>query len=289
MDPILLNRFSDLERKINGVAARITDSFNGDLSVLSVTATGQILGENVLAYNSGFFSNQLSSSDKFYDNTSTYPITLNSSLSPASGSINIGSASSRFNEIVGDVGIYNTVETPEINNPTAGLSFKSFDVSFMFANNFEVMWYQPLRTSTNNRAFGNSTNGWRVFYTSLNITSDKRKKKDIEECDLDLTCLKKLSVKKYRMKNDEENKIQYGLLAQDIEETMPELEGIFYEKHDAYTNQETKEEIDETYTVSYVSMIPVLIKSIQQLSNQVDELTNRIIDLESENKRARKI
>ena len=122
-----------------------------------------------------------------------------------------------------------------------------------------------------------STNA--VYATAFNVSSDYRLKENIKkiksEC---IDNIMRLNVVSYNLKprmvssgdttttlvsyyaNDSEllQKDHYGLIAQELREIYPDL---VYEGSDGYLS------------VNYIEIIPLLIKSIQELRLQVDELT----------------
>jgi hypothetical protein len=109
-------------------------------------------------------------------------------------------------------------------------------------------------------------NGNYQFFGS-NI-SDERAKENIN--DLDFNATKKvmeLKPKSYNMINDPD-KIRYGFIAQDVNETMPDLiTGSFEDKGFA--------------GLDYNGIIPVLVKAIQEQQEIIKQLTNKIINLEN--------
>ena len=70
---------------------------------------------------------------------------------------------------------------------------------------------------------------------------------------------------------EEEEKAEIGLIAQEVYEVIPEAVA----KPDG---------IIKTWTMSYSSLIPVLIKAIQEQQEQIEELKDKIKRLEKKNK-----
>lgn len=100
---------------------------------------------------------------------------------------------------------------------------------------------------------------------SINNPSDFKLKENIEELNLSLcNDLLKLEPKQYTYKADIDNKIRYGLIAQDLETFFPNL----------VTNVVIEEggKIEEHKVVNYIELIPILIVKIKDLQNQIDEL-----------------
>lgn len=100
---------------------------------------------------------------------------------------------------------------------------------------------------------------------SINNPSDFKLKENIEELNLSLcNDLLKLEPKQYTYKADIDNKIRYGLIAQELETFFPNL----------VTNVVIEEggKIEEHKVVNYIELIPILIVKIKDLQNQIDEL-----------------
>jgi hypothetical protein len=92
----------------------------------------------------------------------------------------------------------------------------------------------------------------------LTVNSDARLKSNIVSLGSTLAKLMQIDGKSYTMKsNDKESKI--GLLAQEILEVFPEL-------------VKAGEDKNETLSVNYQGLIPVLINAIKEQQNQIDEL-----------------
>jgi hypothetical protein len=104
----------------------------------------------------------------------------------------------------------------------------------------------------------------------LNIESDERLKSNITSLGSTVAKLMQIDGKSYTLKsNEKENKI--GLLAQEILEVFPELVKSGMDKN-------------ETLSVNYQGLIPVLINAIKEQQNQIDELMVRIkLKRQSEN------
>ena len=121
-----------------------------------------------------------------------------------------------------------------------------------------------------------STNG-----SSLPV-SDRNFKKDISDLDLGLDLITKLKPSQFRFKvSDEDSPLIYGLIAQDLEESLEEL-GV--EKNSAWLlRHEPKEDVNEAdYSVDYTALIPILINSIQEQQEQIEALQSEINTLKGE-------
>ncbi|MFC2104731.1 tail fiber domain-containing protein [Bacteroidota bacterium] len=110
-------------------------------------------------------------------------------------------------------------------------------------------------------------------------TSSRRYKRDITDIE-DISWLYKLNPVNFIYKNDESNKKQYGLIAEDVEEVNPEF--VVYNKD------------DEIETVTYNKLITPILKALQEqqkvieqqakenasLQDQINDLKNRLMQLE---------
>jgi len=100
---------------------------------------------------------------------------------------------------------------------------------------------------------------------SINNPSDFKLKENIEELDLKLSNnLLKITPKQYTYKSDENKKLHYGVIAQELEEYFPNL----------VTNIicENEGSIEEKKVVNYIELIPILLVKIKDLQNQLDEI-----------------
>jgi hypothetical protein len=93
---------------------------------------------------------------------------------------------------------------------------------------------------------------------TVSTTSDIKLKKNIT--DIDKQSYEKMyciNTKKYQLKDDAEEKVHYGVIAQEIEELYPELVSV----------QE-----NDTKAVNYMELIPILIGNMKALRHELDEL-----------------
>jgi hypothetical protein len=108
--------------------------------------------------------------------------------------------------------------------------------------------------------------------------SDIRLKKEVTKATPKLQDLLKVNIVNFKFINDEAETKQIGVIAQELEEIFPSL---VEESIDRETNESRK-------SVKYSVFVPMLIKAIQEqqaqiqeLSKQNEELSNRLIKLES--------
>lgn len=127
---------------------------------------------------------------------------------------------------------------------------------------------------------------FRVFGKSLGeawVVSDARLKKDINNFGSALDIIKKLQPKTYLFKRDEYSVLnlpkekQYGFVAQDLEQVLPEL--VTTSKEQLKMNANGKSMREELKTINYTELIPILTKAIQEQQSQIEELKNMLSKL----------
>jgi len=124
--------------------------------------------------------------------------------------------------------------------------------------------------------YKNGTTVGSISTNTNSLPSDRNFKRDISDLDLGLDLVTKLKPSQYNYKVDDENSPKmYGLIAQDLEESLTEV-GI--EKNSTWLLQHNpKEDVNESdYSLDYTKLIPILINSIQELTAKVEELEGKI-------------
>lgn len=97
--------------------------------------------------------------------------------------------------------------------------------------------------------------------------SDERLKKDIKSLDLGLQTILKLRPVTYKWSfDDTETRTQIGLIAQEVEKTLPEIVRV--------------DHASETLGVNYAALVPVLISAIQEHRRMTQEQDKRFAALE---------
>jgi hypothetical protein len=120
----------------------------------------------------------------------------------------------------------------------------------------------PERGENPSNAFVVNYDGSATLSGDLTINSDARLKSNIISLGSTLAKLLMIDGKSYTMKaNESESKI--GLLAQDVQKAFPEL-------------VKTTNDSDQTLSVNYQGLIPVLINAIKEQQKQIDELKKLI-------------
>ncbi len=123
----------------------------------------------------------------------------------------------------------------------------------------------------NAHSLGLSGNRWTLVY-SVNgtvSTSDIRHKKDIVDLKYGLNEILKLKPVTFRWKSGEDNRLNLGLIAQDVEKVLPEV-------------VDTGNDPDKTLGLNYTAIVPVLIKSIQEQQAEIENLKTKNAELEKQ-------
>ncbi len=169
-------------------------------------------------------------------------------------------------------------------------------------------------------SFGQSGRPWNGFYSYVSMTtvSDRRQKKNIYEVDSNTASqlISKIIPVTYQLKDGESGRTHYGMISQQVEEVLNELEidskdfaafiksPITEDVMEQATSDEGELLFDEennpvmikvgenetedfTYMLRYEEFIPILWKDaqdknrkIEQLQNSNEELSNKVVSLE---------
>lgn len=131
----------------------------------------------------------------------------------------------------------------------------------------------PNGTSSNQIRIGNTSISYAGIQVAWSITSDRRWKENIQPTNLGLNFISKLNPVFYTRINDENQKIEYGLIAQELEQVLKE-EGV--------TNAAMLTIDGEgRYELRYNDLFAPMIKAIQELKNENDQLKSEIESLKS--------
>jgi hypothetical protein len=144
---------------------------------------------------------------------------------------------------------------------TGGIYFGSIEY-FKDGGGSQIETNANIRPATNGSTnFGTSTYRWNtVFATNGSInTSDFRLKKNIKNLDYGLSEILKLRPVSYNWKDESNKKTKLGLIAQETELVIPEV-------------VHAPEGKDDFYGLNYADLIPVLIKSAQELNAKIEAL-----------------
>ena len=145
-----------------------------------------------------------------------------------------------------------------------------------------------ITTGSNQIAIGNASSANAHIQIDWTVASDKRDKTDVTPLDMGLDFINKLEPVTYkwdkRAKYEEGNTpdgthkeswTDVGFLAQDVEE----IEAEFGHKINDETNLTTyMSEDKDSYGLTYAKFVPMLVKAVQELSAEVEELKIKLGD-----------
>ena len=144
-------------------------------------------------------------------------------------------------------------------------------------------------------ATGGSTNYAGYFSGNVHVTgtftnpSDERFKENVQPFKNALSKIKLMNVHTFNFKQMEEEKQmvlpegeQIGLIAQELEEILPELvvDNVHaYDKNEGIEGAEKDMEKIEYKGINYIGLIPVLIEAMKEQQQQIEELKQQIAEL----------
>lgn len=157
----------------------------------------------------------------------------------------------------------------------AGTGISSGSNNIAIGNNAQV----PVGTSSNQVRIGNTDITYAGVQVAWTITSDRRWKDNIQTSSLGLDFISKLNPVSYTRNNDEKQRTEFGLIAQDIEAALKEFNienvGMLTIDDNGY------------YQLRYNDLLSPMIKAIQELRIKNEELKieneKQITDLKNEN------
>jgi uncharacterized small protein (DUF1192 family) len=113
-----------------------------------------------------------------------------------------------------------------------------------------------------------------VAGVTYNTTSDQRLKENIHATKFGLEALKAVKVYDYNFKADSKKTLSTGVLAQELHKVYPQAVTV------GGDDEKTK-----PWQVDYSKLVPMLVKSVQELSAEVEMLKNEKAQLSAELKR----
>ena len=151
----------------------------------------------------------------------------------------------------------------------------NFNITFAY-NGATYMYYNIIEDRVDfNKHISTGVNN--VYCNALFETSDKRLKENIEDVDEDCSnIVKKINVKTFNMKGDEQKKNHIGFIADELQDLLPKkFEGVV-DKNGEYLG------------VNYGKMTAVLIKALQETLTKVEHLESSVYELQEELKEYKK-
>ena len=119
-----------------------------------------------------------------------------------------------------------------------------------------------------NPYYNNLTVSGDVYSRGIKLTSDRTLKKDIYIINNSLEKVLQLEGISFKWKNDEDGRVNFGVIAQDVEKVFPEV---------VSTNKETG-----LKSVEYANMVAPLIEAVKELSANADRQQLQIEELKAE-------
>lgn len=152
----------------------------------------------------------------------------------------------------------------ELTPISTAYNFQSFVTK---APNYETQCY--------NVKLGSSNNFWvdgdgDVWHSGLHTISDRSLKENVEEITNSLEMLKLLRPVKYNFvrgafgADESVNMLEYGLIAQEVEEIIPDI---------------VSTRNDSLKTISYLELIPLLIEAVQAQQSEISTLQDQVASL----------
>jgi hypothetical protein len=140
--------------------------------------------------------------------------------------------------------------------------------------NGTALGHGAVLTASNSITLGNSFISKIFAHVGITVTSDRRRKKDIQALDavLGLDFIEKLQPVSYRFNNGDETE-RYGFIAQDLEQALPAALHDTVEKSEPEHGLaliERQNDEDRTYRVSYGELTAPIVKAIQQQQQKIE-------------------
>ncbi len=235
----------------------------GNLSLYNNTASNN----SAFGFNS-LYTSSTGTENSAFGHSSLYNSTGNENSAFGFQSLYTNSTGG-FNSAFGYNSLYNS--TGNYNTAIGLLSGSAITTGF---NNTAIGYdaQVPTGTLSNQVRIGNTAVTYAGIQVAWTITSDRRWKENILPSSLGLSFISKLNPVSYTRKNDENGKTEYGLIAQEVEEVLKE-EGV--------ENSGMLTITDEgMYELRYNDLMSPMIKAIQELKTENDELKERLAKYE---------
>jgi hypothetical protein len=149
--------------------------------------------------------------------------------------------------------------------------------------NGTALGFGAVLTASNSIRLGNKSISNISAQVGITVTSDRRRKKDIQALDanLGLDFIEKLQPVSYRFNNGDETE-RYGFIAQDLEQALPASLQDTVEKSEpehGLAMIERQHDEDRTYHVSYGELTAPIVKAIQQQQQEITEMRQQNVEL----------
>ncbi len=287
--------FNNTAMGVGSLTANTTGNNNTAMGVYSLYFN--ITGNTNSAFgNSSLYSNTTGSANSTFGNLSLYSNTTGFDNSAFGYASLYNNTTGYYNSAFGEsslysntTGYYNSAfgESSLQQNSTgrfnsalgslAGVTISTGDNNTAIGFNAQV----PSPTSSNQVRIGNTSITYAGIQVAWTITSDRRWKQKILSSNLGLGFISKLNPVFYTRINDEHQKTEYGLIAQEVEQAL---------KQEGVENSGMLTVTDEgMYELRYNDLLSPMIKAIQELKAENDELKKKIESMESVEERLAKL
>jgi hypothetical protein len=126
----------------------------------------------------------------------------------------------------------------------------------------------PSLTGSNQVRIGDDNITYAGIKVAWTITSDSRYKSQIQNSDLGLNFINQLRPVSYFRNNDETEKLEYGFIAQQVEQALQQSGA-------AHTGIISKDDAG-MYSIRYNDLMAPMVKAIQEQQAIIDELRKKV-------------
>jgi hypothetical protein len=273
---------------VETLAANINGSSNAALGAeaLKQNTTGSYntaTGSNSLAKNTTGSHNTATGSNSLAENTignNNVALGYDAMLNNTTGSENtavgrsaLKNATNSENTAIG----FDAMSNVTTGSGNVAVGHKALSLLTTGSNNIGIGTGVELPCAASNQVrIGNTAITYAGVQVSWTITSDRRWKSDIKNSDLGLDFIKDLHPVSYVRKNDESKKLEYGFIAQELEQTLDKFGAT-------HTGIVSKAD-DGMLSVRYNDLLAPMVKAIQEQQVLIEELTIRMEKLEKDEK-----
>lgn len=256
-----------------------TATFNGSNPEKLLVDAGVTSSVNVMAAR-GLINNNLIMSAQNYGSgirSSSDVMAVSNNGNETSNNIRMGINASSY--IGSDVRseangayLYSTANNFVIGNATAGKDLIFFTGGLSTANERVRITDNGIMPSADNAvALGSTTKRWNAVWSVNGTiqTSDARLKEQITDMQYGLNEIMKLRPVTYRWKQDPAM-LKVGLIAQEVQQVVPEV---------VVGNAQS-----DTLGMNYAELVPVLIKSVQELKKEIEDLKKELETIKAKQK-----
>lgn len=183
-----------------------------------------------------------------------------------------------FNVAIGD----NAIANNTTGSQNIGIGPLSLNNNSTGSNNIAIGYNTqiPIASTSNQVRIGNSSVTYAGVQVAWSVTSDSRWKENIKSSNLGLNFINDLKPVYYNRKNDNTKKVEYGIIAQELETSL--------QKFGADTNGIITKDEQGMYSVRYNDLIAPMIKAIQEQQVMIQEQQKIINELKTDSNKLKK-